>query len=185
MRLEHWNVQGLTVSLHVDEDCSSPRDWDNLGTLVAWHRRYTLGDEQPLDTPDQWIAAWRSDNADWRSAVILPVFMHEHGNVALGVRDFGDPWDSGQVGWIYVLPARIRKEYGCKHISGRVRAEVAAVLQGEVEEYSRYVNGECYGYVVEDAHGQQLDSCWGFIGYEVARDAAQEAACQCVIVEEP
>lgn len=25
----------------------SPRNWDNLGTMVCWHRRYTLGDIQP------------------------------------------------------------------------------------------------------------------------------------------
>jgi hypothetical protein len=185
MRLEHWNVEGLTVALHIDEDCESPRDWDHLGTLVAWHRRYTLGDEQPRETPDAWMATFRADNAEWRAAVMLPVYMHEHGNVALAVRDFHDPWDSGQVGWIYALPGQIRKEYGCQRITKRVRAEVAAVLRGEVEEYGRYVNGECYGYVIEDAHGEQLDSCCGFIGYEYARDAAEEAARQCVIVEEP
>lgn len=25
----------------------NPREWDNLGTMVCWHGRYTLGDEQP------------------------------------------------------------------------------------------------------------------------------------------
>jgi hypothetical protein len=185
MRLEHWNVSGLTVSLHVDADCSSPRDRDTLGTLVAWHRRYMLGDAQPRETPAQWMEDFRATNTEWRLVVILPVYLHEHGNVALGVRDFGDPWDSGQVGWIYALPARIRKEYGCTRISRRIRAEVAAILRSEVEEYGRYVNGECYGYVVEDAGGDELDSCWGFIGYEYAREAAEEAAHQCAIVEEP
>jgi hypothetical protein len=185
MRLEYWKVHGLTVSLHVDEDCSSPRDYDNLGTMVAWHRRFCLGDTQPRETPDEWMDDFRATNADWRSAVMLPVYMHEHGNVALAVRDFGDPWDSGQVGWIYALPAQIRKAYRCTRISARVRAEVAAVLRSEVDTYGRYVNGECYGYVIEDASGDTLDSCWGFIGYAYAREAADEAAHDCAIVEQP
>ena len=31
------------------EECS------NLGTMVCWHRRYSLGDEQPSESPDEWI----------------------------------------------------------------------------------------------------------------------------------
>jgi hypothetical protein len=30
-----------------------PRDFDNLGTMACWHRRYTLGDEQPKESPDE------------------------------------------------------------------------------------------------------------------------------------
>jgi hypothetical protein len=27
-----------------DEDPESPREWENLGTMICWHRRYNLGD---------------------------------------------------------------------------------------------------------------------------------------------
>jgi hypothetical protein len=111
--------------------------------------------------------------------------MYEHGQVALDTGDFGDRWDRGQVGWIYCLPATIRHEYGCTRITKQVRARVEAVLQGEVREYGRYVNGECFGYTVTDANDEVLDSCWGFIGYDYAQDAAREAAEACTIVEQP
>jgi hypothetical protein len=39
------------------DEVDSPRDWDNLGTMACWHRRYNLGDEQPRLEPAEW-AAW-------------------------------------------------------------------------------------------------------------------------------
>jgi hypothetical protein len=177
--LERWKVNGLTVQLHVDEDCASPREDDNLGTLVGWHRKYRLGDEQPRESPQEWMAAFQTEHPDWRSAVIMPVYMFEHSGVALRCHDFGDRWDSGQVGWIYCVPARIRKAYGCTRITKKVRAQVMRVLQGEVEDYGRYVNGETYAYTIEDAHGEVLDSCCGFIGWECAKEQAEDAARAC------
>jgi hypothetical protein len=32
-----------------------------------------------------------------------------------------------------------------------------------IKEWQAYLDGEVYGYVVEDAEGEQVDSCWGFI----------------------
>jgi len=34
------------IELFNDEDPMNPRECDNLGTMVCWHDRYTLGDEQ-------------------------------------------------------------------------------------------------------------------------------------------
>lgn len=28
-----------------DVDTESPREWDNLGTMICWHSRYNLGDD--------------------------------------------------------------------------------------------------------------------------------------------
>ena len=35
----------VSVRVAPDYDAESPREWDNLGTLVCWHRSYNLGDE--------------------------------------------------------------------------------------------------------------------------------------------
>jgi len=32
-----------------------PREWDNLATMVCWHRRYNLGDEQPEEDPEEYL----------------------------------------------------------------------------------------------------------------------------------
>ena len=44
--VETFEVNGKTVSLYHDDDPRSPREHDNLGHIVCWHRRYNLGDEQ-------------------------------------------------------------------------------------------------------------------------------------------
>ena len=33
------------IKLVHDHDAESPREWDNLGSMVCAHRRYRLGDE--------------------------------------------------------------------------------------------------------------------------------------------
>lgn len=35
-----------------DEYAESPREWDNLGTMVCWHGRYMLGDEHNYNSPE-------------------------------------------------------------------------------------------------------------------------------------
>lgn len=44
-----------TIELVYDDNPTSPREWDNVGTMVCWHRRYKLGDEQPTTDPDEYL----------------------------------------------------------------------------------------------------------------------------------
>jgi len=41
-------VSNKSIKIVRDLNCDS-RDWDNLGTMVCWHNRYKLGDEQPTE----------------------------------------------------------------------------------------------------------------------------------------
>lgn len=54
--------KGEEIRLYYDEDAESPREWDNVGTMVCWHRNsgwleqyHNLGDEQPKLSPDEWV----------------------------------------------------------------------------------------------------------------------------------
>lgn len=160
----------------------SPRDWDNLGTMVCWHRRYNLGDtHQYEDTlhmltqlanytpaaPMGGVEHWEKERIRAlfeRYYIILPVYMYDHSGVSLSTSGYGDRWDSGQVGWIYVSKEDVRKKYNVKRITKKIRLLVESVLKAEVEVYSQYVSGDVYGYTlyVDD---EEIDSCWGFYGY--------------------
>ena len=49
------NGSSIRVTVEQDDCDCNPRGWDNLGTMVCWHRRYDLGDEQRRDTVFEWL----------------------------------------------------------------------------------------------------------------------------------
>lgn len=49
------------VRIVQDFDPQSPREWDNFGRMVCWHCCYTLGDEQPKESSDEWLASLASE----------------------------------------------------------------------------------------------------------------------------
>ena len=58
--------------------------------------------------------------------------------------------------------------------------ELLTYAQRVAETYTEWANGECYGYILHDADGHEIDSCWGFIGRDAVVAEAQEAAHACV-----
>ncbi len=185
---EKFTHNGYTVRIEHDQDCENPRENDNAGVLVCFHRRYNLGDKDHGYREGEFSGwAWlrAKIELDHRPAVILPLGLIDHSGISLyvgsGANQF-DPggWDSGQVGFAYVSRATALTEWGGKIMSKNVRAKAEACLRAEIEEYDLYLRGECYGYVIETPDGEHVDSCWGFIGYEYAK----EEALRCV-PEEP
>ena len=90
--------------------------------------------------------------------VILPVYVFQHGNIALSTNDFNDRWDSGQCGFIYCTKAKAREEYG--RLTKKAIGKVEDYLKGEVEMQSNYANGDVYGYQVID--NDDITGCGGF-----------------------
>ena len=150
-----------TLLIKHDDNADYPRDWDNLGTLYAPHRKYRLSDKHANDIRDD-------EGNIPNSYLYLNVYMYEHGGVALNTGGFSCPWDSGQVGYIYVSKADILKNWGRKRMSKKLEQKVYKCLQAEIETYSMYLNGDVYGYEYQELseEGRVLneDSCWGFFG---------------------
>lgn len=173
--------ESAVLRIFQDEDCPSPREWDNLGTMVCFHPRYNLGDKHNYRDPDDfwfYLAEEISGSTYWteqmtpkrrekyvrENAIVLPLYLYDHSGLTMRTYPFSCPWDSGQVGWIYVTKAEVRKEYGVKRVTKKVRDRVIAALKAEVGTYSQWLEGDVYGFVLEDAQGNEIDSCWGFFG---------------------
>lgn len=159
-------LDGAVFEIVPDESPESPRDWDNLGTMVCWHRRYALGDRHDFCDPQAFAAS-----VPLRSAIILPLYLMDHSGLTLrtGSADFRacDPagWDWGQVGYIYATHDSVRREFGVRRLTRAVRARAEDVLAAEVIVYDQYLRGEVYGYTLTDhISGEMIDSCWGFYG---------------------
>jgi hypothetical protein len=170
--IERFEVGELTVRIVQDYYPESPRKWDNLGEMYCWHQRYILGDKHQFSTPDEFQESDEYKNA----AVILPLFLYDHGVISMSCGSFSCPWDSGQVGYIVISKDKIRSEYGCRRISKARIAKVTEYLKSEVNCYDEYLTGQVYGYIVEDSDGNNLDSCWGFYGFEHVREEGKTSA---------
>ena len=172
-----------TIKVEQDSMAESPRDWDNMGTMVVWWGRSNLGDENEYSDRDMfWFDLagiedngeegdlQRAKNIAHKLNIILPLFVYEHSGITMNTGGFSCPWDSGQAGYIYMSLEDVRSEYSCKRVSKQTRAKVEKYLTGEVETYDNYLTGNVYGFTItrEDADGEEIDvdSCWGYFGYQ-------------------
>ena len=123
-----------------DEDSQEdPRKFDgNNGIMVCCHNHYKLGDKQ-FDDPQQIDELIKEE----KPFVILPLYLYDHSGITMSTKDFGDQWDSGQVGFIYTTKQKL-KENG--HV--KITKEFATkLLQNEVDVYDDYIKGDVYGFI--------------------------------------
>jgi hypothetical protein len=67
-------------------------------------------------------------------------------------------------GFIFIPENVVIKEYGTLIHHNVDRA--MACLRAEIEAYNQYVTGDTWGYVCRNDSGEEIDTCWGFFGYE-------------------
>lgn len=158
----------LVEVLHDDNGfIDSPREWDNLGMMYCYHRRYNLGDEklsENYNTDDfsGWDEFSRQLTRDGH-ILIMPLGLYDHSGITMYISDSHDRWDGGQVGFICTTKQRIRECYGVKKITKATLDKAREALKNEVKTYDDYLVGNVYGFrITKD--GDEVDSCWGFIG---------------------
>lgn len=167
-------AQHYVYQISYDDDPTSPREDDNVGTMVCWHPRYRLGDEQPRISPDDYLRnlACEADpkletTLEWLEEKGLEVryhraiertlakhyffrelYLYDHSGLTMRTSAFSCPWDSGCVGFIYVSRSKARQEYGFKVLTKERERKVYTFLDGEVATYDQFLTGDVYGYQV-------------------------------------
>ena len=163
---------GYTGEIYPNQDAESPREWDNVGIMICFHKRYSLGDKHDLKSNS--FGGWEEVKEylikEMKAKIILPLYLYEHSGITISTTPFSCRFDSGQVGFIYTTAEKIKEAYGVKHITKKVLEKATKCLQGEVETYDQYLTGEVYGYKVFDEYGEEYDSCWGFYGDKTVRE---------------
>ena len=152
--METVDYKGYTIQIEQESYPSNPRtNHDNLATMACRHSRYDLGDTEEIPS-----------NLE-RDTIWLPLYLYDHSGITMNTTGFSCPWDSSQVGYIYVTKTRVRKEYKWRKLTAERIAKIKEYLVGEVETYDHYITGNVYGYKIVDSNGFEWDSCWGFYGY--------------------
>jgi hypothetical protein len=155
---------GVIIKIKHDSTQYSPREDDNLGTMVFWHRRYTLGDKHDI-TPAEFKEMLKDKNIIARA-----VYMYDHSGIALGTEPFKDQWDSGFLGWIYTTRDKIREWYGIKRVTKGHIYEAMIILKHELETYNQFIEGDVWGFEIWSTcpccgkPEEVIESCWGFYG---------------------
>lgn len=159
--LKEIEKEGFIARMGYDEFCESPREFcGNLGVIYSafghnhggpdGHTMSELENEDGEITPELLDAL----------GVWLPIQMYEHSGAAY--------WTTGREGLpdargVIIAPwDKVRA--ACP--DGVKTDEVERALAAEVEEYSRWCNGEVYRYDIESPTGEIVDGCGGYIDDE-------------------
>jgi len=191
---------GYKLYLIPEDHPNNPRTMFNqFGKMVCWHGRYNLGDKQPKARPNEWLHRLVADKIGTEEDpdglsdelvkemlnehfVMLPLFLHDHSGLTMRTSSFNDPWDSSQVGWIYVSIDDIKKEFGEVVVDDATLKKARQILDTEVCEYNQYLTGDVWGYEINDSNGDPVDSCGGFYGRVYAEQKAQTAFALAIAV---
>lgn len=165
----------------VDIDPIDPRENDNAGTMLCFHKRYQLGDKTDLksDSFGGWGEIEDYLRKEKKAVIILPLFLYDHSGLHLKVGSFYGllpqghaEFDSGPIGYIYITKEGLKRE----KISKKKAEEC---LRAEVEEYDQYLSGDVYGFTITKktkcgscGHEDEeiLDSCSGFFGHNFEKN---------------
>lgn len=154
-----------TLTVETDDYPEDPREWDNLCTMVCWHRRYRLGDKHDfdnmwyflqdlcehllnIDCEDMNEEEMFQKLVDSNKILIKPINMYEHSGITVSTSNgypYNDRWDAGCVGFIYVTKDRVFKE--CGNITEENWEDCADKhIEGEMETYDNYLQGNVYWF---------------------------------------
>lgn len=170
------------VRIIQDESPESSREWDNLGKMVCFHKRYDLGDKTDLksDNFDGWDELETYLRKEERAIVVLPLYLYDHSGLRMKVGSFSGllpeghaRFDSGQVGFIYATQKAIEEAWGKVELTTNLLDKVKTLLVEEVKTYDQFLSGDVYGFTLvkiikcdecENADEEVIDACWGFYG---------------------
>lgn len=178
-RAELANLAGEIVQETDRSDIGDPRDADNLGSIVHWHRRYDIasdaervtGNFQSIRHIARYLGIVR------RAVAIIPLGMIDHSGISFYAGSGAhmcDPggWDSGHVGFVYVTAERAAELCGTgpdgalykpAGYAGTAREWLESQLREEVRALDAYARGEVYHWRVTDSAGEVLDACGGYL----------------------
>ena len=191
------------ISIEQDNDSENPRAiFDSFGTLYTWNPRYAIGCAGDIynENPHEFIeflafhVLHMKANANSVEIIdeirenicMVPVYIYDHSGITIQTTPFSCPWDSGQIGWIYVTKDKcIQENVEFKHAE--------ELLKSEIEQLNQYLTGDVWGYTiysreVEDGNEDlvfiegtvknaiQQESYWGYYGYDYCKQEAFDIA---------
>lgn len=168
-------MRTFTYDIRQDICPMSPCEWDNVGTFERCRnneedQRELMLQQIPMGVRKD-IMKWAdvSEDEDYYGDVYGPLADSLFDewiaqNIVMIDTYMGNEW-----GVLFCTKERALQEWGEE--DWRERAE--SCLESEAEMYAQYIDGEVYGYTIEDDQGIEVSSCWGFYGYDYCEEEAE------------
>lgn len=167
-----------------DNFAENPMEWGNLGTFLTWEDSYESPCRNDYSSPeeffneflgeDKWEEIYdKHDSAidfvndiqkhfDRKGYIVYPISKFEHTEVKYFI-DVDSGFDSGVVGFAIVSKDEVRKIYNTKQVS---KDKVKKDFEQSLELYTDYANGYVFGFTLMDMEQEEIDSCFGFYGFD-------------------
>jgi hypothetical protein len=184
--METYKIKNTNEFLRIIpmEDVENPRvEWDNLATMVCFHKRYNLGDKTTLKSDD--FNGWEELHdylvKEEDAEVIKSLILYDHSGISISTSreyPFNCQWDSMQIGFIYITKKTIKE-------NNLTTEHANAIIDGEVETYNQYLTGEVFSFTrykmvkcekCGNEEEEDINSCWGFYGYNHEKSGLFESA---------
>ena len=164
--------EGVEYTLEVERDyyAESPREWDNVCTMVCWHRHYSLGDKHNYNNADEFfedilhnVCGMKYEDFEELSTrekyklasesdkiYIKELNLYDHSGITISTSSgypYNDRWDSGCVGFVYVTKEELFKER-IGMVEEKWEEQADRYIESEVKTYDEYLRGDVYGYIL-------------------------------------
>lgn len=159
----------LTVRIEHDQDCESPMDCDGQWKLYSFsHRHNNYEDPESFRDEHGNVKIGLRRKLDVGLAFLLDYFEHGQGCWSRSGHGPQCQWDNSPGAGLLIWEHK-PSDIGAKTMEARGKD-----ADSFLDVYNDWANGNCYGYVIEDAD-EEIDSCWGFIGDDVLRGVHEGA----------
>ncbi len=153
-----WTIKRKGYTLEITQaEMADPRKYNDmlLGKMICFHRRYKLGDDHDFDEPYQLQQYFENNKHD--IYCVLPLYLYDHSGITMSTSPFNDPWDSGQVGYIYCTKKDV-EESGLNPETDY--NEVEEMLKEEVKEYDKWLTGDppYFEYIITDENDNIVEN---------------------------
>jgi len=93
-----------------------------------------------------------------KDAISVPVYIYIHSGMTVRTYPFECPWDSAQLGYLFLTRKDARDMFGWKRITRKREEWLEERLRDFVNnEWDDYIRGECYMLQVDREDGDMID----------------------------
>ena len=155
-------TSNVTIKFTRDEFHENPvtgEEWPGLNFYYG-HRRYDLGGFK-LNVAEEFDEVMDDAHADgdW----VFKMYMYDHSGCTVSLNEFSCQWDSGMVGFVIISA----KDYPSEEDARKYAESFTSTLDS-------WLQNDIWMFGIEDADGEPIDTCGGFIGDDIQTNGMLE-----------